>query len=333
MGDTPAAARSGGSVQLALFLGDPFALATVSVAVIGWIIALGASVAADVETTYPQFSWWGIAYQFVLILAVTFVFSTPAGADAYAGAVVGLTATALVYSTNSTNNLVYTGIAAEAAAAAGNILLSIINILWIVYFGTGADAVPRAFIDSYSLRNSNPYRTGGASARNSNANSNNGHITISGPMAVQHAGGAFMQPGAVMRTYPTTASGGAYTQSSQSQAGPQMYTSAQLGGFETATPTPYSASSLRHSMPPGPDSATSAAVAAAADTFLDAPTEYPLRARAIYPYDANPEDINELSFLKNEILEVSDTSGRWWQARRANGEVGICPSNYVQLLE
>ena len=280
--------------------------------------------------------------------------------------IVGFLAVGLAFTSSIINALVYSPDSAKEAAAAGFILLSIVLVwqpflfamhnsvpssrhpwlfsavvtnanqlqaFWVLYFGSTPQASHRGYIDSFALHKEQR----GSLARHSR------------PMSPSQQYGGGHRP-------ETTISGNHV---------PQMYTSAQLNGFETSSPVsgypggmagaqsaPHNASQNRFpNLGVPPTSASPAHTPTATAPSQDAPhsmqqpsshdpgrsdvaspTEYPYRAKAIYSYEANPDDANEISFSKHEILEVSDVSGRWWQAKKENGETGIAPSNYLILL-
>jgi len=283
---------------------NAFALSTISVAILSWLIAFIGSIISDVRGGFPNYAWWSLVYMFFCIAGV-FVTVASASEDSYRIAIVGYLGAGLVFTTSSVNSLVYSPDGAKEAAAAGFILLSMVAIVWMFVYGADHSSSARRFVDSYALN-----RPDLNSSHNSRQMSNN---------------------------Y------GAQTQPVAANPAPQMYTSAQLNGFETSSPVsgypggPVGGGDRPISSQPrfggAPLSTTQSQTPTnAPEPDISAPTEYPYRAKAIYSYEANPDDANEISFTKHEILEVSDVSGRWWQAKKENGETGIAPSNYLILL-
>ncbi|KAI9698563.1 MAG: Transmembrane osmosensor [Bogoriella megaspora] len=313
-------------------IGHPFAMSTISVSILGWIIAFVGSIISAIHGNFPNFVWWAIVYMFFCIIGVLATVATDS-VFTYHVAITGFMAAGLVFNSSSVNSLVYSSDGAKQAAAAGFILLSMVTIVWIFYYGSQPQASHRTYVDSFALN-----KSGRASARSSRPMSN-------------------------ANPYTGTNTNNNITRQSSNPA-PQMYTSAQLNGFETSSPVsgyPGGAAGARSDPrdsaprfggvgPGGPQSlaktestspgglggtmAPTSNLTSPANEPANAPdqSEYPYRAKAIYSYEANPDDANEISFSKHEILEVSDVSGRWWQARKENGETGIAPSNYLILL-
>ncbi|KAI1493352.1 osmosensor protein [Biscogniauxia mediterranea] len=295
--ENPRASYGRKGINMGNIIGDPFALATVSIAGLAWVISFISCIIgqinsdpSDANKRFPTFAWWSVVFMLFLMVKIFIVVASDS-IQTYHIAVVGYTSCGLVLTTSSVNSLIYSPEGAREAAAAGFILLSMVNFVWIFYFGSAPSAVPRAFIDSFAL------------AKESSGNR-------------QTMNGGY----------------GARPETSTSTQPPQMYTSAQLNGFENPSPV----GGLNANAPRNPSPAfqqpASKAPQQQPDPEIAAPTEYPYKAKAIYSYEANPEDANEISFSKHEILEVSDVSGRWWQARKENGDTGIAPSNYLILL-
>ncbi|EAS31320.3 high osmolarity signaling protein SHO1 [Coccidioides immitis RS] len=279
-------------------VGDPFALASISISLLAWLITFISAIISDVRGFFPNIYWWTIAYQLLCILGISYVMATGTS-HIYSTAIVGYVASAFAFTTFAVDVMLKDKSGSKEAAGAGFILLSIINIIWIFYFGSTAQPRPRTYIDSFAMHKEQP---------------------------------SYLNPSQMSNHYnnrPDT------TLSSQP---PQMYTSAQLNGFETSSPIPgYGGGQAGQSGASGLGNsqvnlAANGSATGDASNEVSPPTEYPYRAKAIYSYEANPDDANEISFTKHEILEVSDVSGRWWQAKKSTGETGIAPSNYLILL-
>lgn len=292
------------SFAISNFTSDPFAIVTVSFGVISWIVAIAGAAAAP-SADFLRFTWWGLVYEIILVIAIFLLYLNNT-IELYKFTLVGLLSVAFLYTTNSVNTTIYrSSLSGYLCCAAGCILLSILNILWIIYFGGHPESPTNQFIDSFSMKHNGL---------------GHGHLPSSETKLDDHDDGI---PRSASNGFRLNDSRNSHINTNSKSAYMSL---SQLNGLEN-----FSNLNVREE----PETAVKNTVynTDTAGEFAVPATTFRYKAKALYSYDANPEDINEISFIKDEVLEVDDIEGKWWQARRSNGQLGICPSNYVKLLE
>lgn len=335
-------------------LGDPFALSTISIAFISWIITLGGAAASESDNeTFPRFTWWGIAFQFVIIVAL-FLFYTFDLIDYYRTFLIGSISICFVYNTNSTTILVYSNGSRKAAASAGVILLSIVNFIWLLYYG-GDNASPiNRWVDGFSLKGIKPSPLEHSKLRARRRSSRMGTNNLNNGMMRGNTMNNNINNG---RFASTTSYQNNRNSFSNGYAPQHNYMSSNaLSGFENTQPgyTP-NEGYINHDDPieigvtnNGNNNNRESAMGGTfmsntnVDTMLTdtmglysefGEENFIYSAKALYSYKADANDQYEISFDQGELLKVTDIEGRWWKARRANGDTGIIPSNYVELID
>lgn len=332
-------ARKGGSgLDITLLLSNLVLLITLGLAGIGWIVAFIGQIVAEADYGHQGVVWFSIFLQLFLIVGVAATIAT----DSVALARLQLStflAVALVFSVIGIDKGIYAHDGGLNAMAAGYFILTIVNIVWLLFFTSEEDSAIYGLLTTFG--NGQLGGPGGRGARSgpiTRVNNNNGSGGYGGSYSggMQNVGNGYQptygnapsaaditQAGIGMPKSQTALNGAGSIRSGTgaggvtmgSHAGPKSDISHGGDGAIGAVGSPGSKLNGSDSIPGG-----------------EPMPGYGYRARALYAYTANADDPTEISFSKGEILDIVDNSGKWWQARKSNGETGIVPSNYMQVL-
>ncbi|KAI9357729.1 hypothetical protein BD770DRAFT_456659 [Pilaira anomala] len=273
-----------------------FLLTTLILSASGWLIAfVGACV---FRRGLSGGAWWIIIYELLLVMGISFVLLTNTFTQ-YRMVILTFLASSIAMLTHQldyalpTTKFVNQYKGGAGAYASGYVILIVIQFLWVIVFGSESDSYFGKYSPKYygnTVGVVTPHQTSQQSLQQP-------HFERTGDKTILTDSAA---------TATAAPSGGttAYHGTAYHATSPPAHPA-------TATIEPNIISS-EQTQP----------------TTAQQQIEYRERVQALHAYQANPEDPNELSFAKGEMLDIVDRNGNWWQARKTDGTIGIIPSNY-----
>ncbi|KAF9525869.1 hypothetical protein CPB83DRAFT_858765 [Crepidotus variabilis] len=324
--------------------GDIFVLVTFVLAMIGWLTALvsQAYVAAKINNELVRIVWFGFVIQTILSVVVFEVIMGSASYNAsyaYGTQISILAALAAAFAVVGVDRTIYSPVSSLKATGAGWLIVAIIDVLWILYF----TSPPQSPIARLATSMSGP-RGGGAHhpkeeygkvqkiGRSTDAfpmsaiNQQHHERVPSGVPTSQHEGRAGVGAGQQQWNYTPGTTNQRTTVTTMPSEGARSTTHTAGGGI--------AAIGSDGGMSDGRQSGTTAPpeTEGAPTMITEAESVVKWRAEALFDYKGSSDDPNELAFKKGDILLVTDKSGKWWEAKKADGRKGIAPSNYLRLL-
>jgi len=326
-------------------------LFTSVLAVLAWFIAFISQAIATADFGHEAVGvlWFAIFLQLFLIFGVLYTLATDSIAmNRFQISTFG--SVAIVFAVIGVNQTIFSGVASLDAVAAGWLILSIVDILWVLYFTSEEDSLALYIFNSMGTGGLTPpsrrRRTVRTQPSAHNMSANGGYATnyasgggIGSHDAVPYDGKMTGSLGSPIGGGPIRSQNSFGGQSADAGAarsigagtGPGSIgapggETRSIGGGDLGAASPLMGGNAGVGAGGGPPAT------GAGDTTSLGPDSYSYKAKALYAYTASPDDPNEISFTKGELLDIVDKQGKWWQAKKLDGTIGIAPSNYLQII-
>ncbi|KAF8336983.1 uncharacterized protein EI90DRAFT_96916 [Cantharellus anzutake] len=287
---------------------------TFILALVGWFTAfIGQTVAtANYGHKFVGPAWFAIFLQLFLTAGVVHTIATDSIAM-HRFQIAVFSALAIALAVIIVDTTIYASVSSLQATGAGWMLIAMADILWCLFFTSEEDSLQ---LHLFNYLGTGGLTSPGRHRRRTTVRSD----TLGGGIGNNYGSyGGGVGNTAVGLGAPMNG-----VRSNSMVAGNVSKESGTPGGANQTTP-------LITGGPLGDTSAGS--ITNPANQEQGSETEpYAYKAKALYAYTASPDDPNEISFSKGEILEILDNAGKWWQSRKADGSRGIAPSNYLQII-
>lgn len=304
----------GGGLDVRPVFGHPLFLITLIVAVAGWWTAFIGQIVfeakyhaqANAVGSAVGVGWFSIFLQLAMIVFVFYTLATDTiGTHRFQLSV--FLAINVVFAVLGVNSGIFLSTSFQRAIGVGWLLLTIVDIIWLLYFTSEEDSL---LLHLFNSSSSNTFSRN-TTSRRSTIGAGRQQGNMSSAQSQQQA------------TYNSAVS---YPKAAGAGAGGSL-----INGGMSHADLSNGGGAMQNGVGGGEEGMTGQAMSENGAGSAGGAQEYTLRARALYAYNASPDDPNEISFGKGEMLDIVDNTGKWWQARKADGTKGIIPSNYVVL--